>query len=94
MKEINIKNRPYYLYNNMINIKNFNPSLLGIDKLSCKSANIDIYHIEYMTMKSPNHVNIDSENLLYLIFNNVDGYIIEENNENKYLIFVFTRKKK
>ena len=29
-------------------------------------------------MRSFDHVNIDSENPLYLIFNNVDGYI-EEN---------------
>ena len=26
-------------------------------------------------MKSLDHVNIDCENTLYLIFNNVDGYI-------------------
>ena len=64
MKEINIKNRPYYLFNCMINIKSFNASLLGIDKLSCKSANINIYHIEYMTMKRLDHVNIDIENPL------------------------------
>ena len=33
MKETNIKNRPYYIFNGMINIKNFNPSLLRIDKI-------------------------------------------------------------
>ena len=33
------------------------------------------------------------ENSLYLIFNNVDAYI-EENNENKYLIFGSTDKNK
>ena len=30
-------------------------------------------------MKSFDHENIDSENLLYIIFNNVHGYIIECN---------------
>ena len=50
-------------------------------------------------MKSLNHVNIDSENPLYLTFNNVDGYIeynsIEENNRHKYLILLlWTRTKK
>ena len=39
-KQINIKNRPYYLFNDMINnmisIKNFDPSLLEINKLSFK----------------------------------------------------------
>ena len=61
----------------MFNIKSFDLSLLEKNKLSCKKAHIDIYYIEYMTMKSLDHINIDSENPLYLIFNNVDGYIIE-----------------
>ena len=30
---INIKNRPYYCFNDMINIKNFDPNLLQIDKI-------------------------------------------------------------
>ena len=37
-------------------------------------------------MKSLDNVNIDSENRLYLIFNNVDG-CTEEGNEDKCLIF-------
>ena len=54
-------------------------------------------------MKSLEHVNIDSENPLYLIVNNVDGYIecnsiecnfIEEKNGDKYLIFASTDKNK
>ena len=57
----------------MANIKNFDPSLLEINKLSGKSTSINIYFIEYMTMKSLDHVNIDSENPLYLTFNNADG---------------------
>ena len=51
----------------MINIKNFDPSLLSIDKISFKSTDSVIYHIEYITIKS-----LDSANSLYLIFNNVD----------------------
>ena len=39
------------------------------------------------------HVNIDRVNPLYLIFNNVDGYI-EESNEDKYLVFASTAKNK
>ena len=61
----------------MFNIKSFDLSLLEKNKLSFKKAHIDIYYTEYMTMKSLDHINIDSENPLYLIFNNVDGYIIE-----------------
>ena len=44
-------------------------------------------------MKSLDHVNIDSQNSLYLIFNNVDQYI-EEKTENKYLIFASIGKNK
>ena len=32
VKQINIKNRTYYFYNDMINLKNFVPNLLKIDK--------------------------------------------------------------
>ena len=59
----------------MINVKNFNPNLLSIDQISFKSTDAIIYHIKYITMKSLDNENIDSENSLYLIFNNVDGYI-------------------
>ena len=73
MVEITIKNRPYCLFNNMVNIKNFDPSLLEKSKLSCKSANINIFFILNIgTMKSLDYANINSENPLYLIFNNVD----------------------
>ena len=82
----------------MINIKNFDPSSLDIDKISFKRTDDVIYHIEYMTMKSLDNGNIDSVNSLYLIFNNVYGYIecnsTEESNENKYLIFAATEKNK
>ena len=41
IKEIDIKNRAYYFYDDMINMKSFDSSLLKIDKRSYK--NIDIY---------------------------------------------------
>ena len=34
IKEINIKNRTYYFFNGMINIKHFDPNLPKIDKKS------------------------------------------------------------
>ena len=91
-REINIKNRPYYFFNDMLNIKNFETNLLVIDKISFKSTDIDIYYIEYIIMKSLNHVNIHSQNPLYLIIN-VDGYI-EKSSGNKNWIFASTDKKK
>ena len=90
IKEININNRRYYFFNDMINIKNFDSSPLKIDKSSYK--NIGIYSIGYITMKSiSDYENINNVNPLYLIIGEIDGYI-EENNGNKYLTFTSTDK--
>ena len=43
IKDINIKNRTYYFYDDMVNIKDFDSSLLKLDKKSFK--NIAIYYI-------------------------------------------------
>ena len=80
------------LFNDMINIKHFDPSLIRIDKKSYK--NIGIYHTGYITIKRiSDYENINSVNPLYLIIGEVDGYI-EENKENKYLTFASTDKNK
>ena len=92
IKQINIKNHTCYFFNDMINIKDYNPSLIKIGKMSYK--NIGIYHIGYITIKSiSDYKNINSVNLLYLIIAEVDRYI-EENNGNKYLTFASTDKNK
>ena len=49
IKQTNIKNRTYYFFNDIINIKYFDSSLLKINKISEK--NIGIYHIGYITIK-------------------------------------------
>ena len=49
VKQINIKNRTYYFYNDLINIKDFDAGLLKIDKKSYKD--IGIYNTEYITKK-------------------------------------------
>ena len=49
IKQIKIKNRTYYFFNDMINIEEFDSSLLKIDKKSYK--NIGIYNTEYITIK-------------------------------------------
>ena len=85
VKQINIKSRTYYFYNDMINIKIFDPILLKIDRKSYK--NIGIYNIGYITIKIIDDCeNIYRVNPLYLLFNHANGYI-EEKNGNKYLIF-------
>ena len=47
-KQINIKNRTYYFFNDMINFKVFDSSLLKTEKKSCK--NIGTYNIGYNTL--------------------------------------------
>ena len=84
-KEINMKSWSYYFFDDMINIKNFDPNLLKVDKKLHK--NIDIYYIDYITMKDLDYVKINSVNSQYLIIGEGDGYI-EEKNGNKYLTLV------
>ena len=48
-KQINIKNKTYYFYNELINIKDFDPKLLKLHKKT--SMDIDIYYIGYVTKK-------------------------------------------
>ena len=58
----------------MINIKNFDPIQIKIDKKSYK--NIGIYHIGYITVKSISDCkNINSVNPLYPIIGDADGCI-------------------
>ena len=84
VKQINIKNRTYYFYNDQINLKDFDARLLKVDKKDYKE--IDIYYIGYVTVKKiANCNNINSVNPLYLTINEMIGHF-EEKNENKYLV--------
>ena len=88
VKEINIKNKGYYFCDDMINIKNFHPSLLKIDKKS--HEDIDIYYISYIMIKKFSDCeNIHSVNSLYLIINSASGNFKEKYGE-KYLIIDLT----
>ena len=84
-KEMNIKTRTYYFYNDLINIKDFDPKLLKPDKKSYK--NIDIYYIGYITKNEEYKIN--SVNPIYLLVHRIDGFI-EEKRGNKYLNIAFT----
>ena len=79
------KNRTYYFFNNMINIKSLDINKIKIDEKSSK--NILIYHIGY----DLSYATINTANPLYLIINRINGNI-EESNGNKYLPLVPTDK--
>ena len=92
VKQMNTKNRTYYFYNDMINIKDYEPNLLKIDRKSYKD--IGIYNIGCIAIKEIDDCeNSYSVNPLYLLVNHENGYI-EAKNENKYLIFDSTDEKK
>ena len=49
VKQVNIKNQTFYFYNDIIDLKNFDATLLKTDKKSFKD--IGIYNIGYITIK-------------------------------------------
>ena len=84
IKEINIKNRTYYFYNDQIDLKAFDAKFLKVDKKDYNET--DIYYIAYVTVKkNDNCKNINSANPLYLMINEMIDHF-EEKNENKYLV--------
>ena len=92
VKQIDIKNRTYYFYNDIIDLESFKSNLLKIDKKSYKD--IGIYNIGYITIKKIDDCEtIYSVNPLYLIINHANRYI-EEKGVNKYLIFESTDENK
>ena len=87
VKDIFIKNRAYYFFNDTVSIENFGSNNIRIDEKSYK--NIRLYYIGYVTIKK--HLKICSVNPLYLIFLKMNGYF-EEINGNKYLTLVPTNE--
>ena len=87
VKYINIKNDTYYFFNDIFNMKDFDPNNIRIDEKSYK--NILICYIGYVTIKKD--LKIYSINPLYLIFGKVNSYF-EEINGNKYLTLVPTNE--
>ena len=76
----------------MIISKNFDWSLLKVDKKSYKNIGID--NIRFITNKKiDDYKNIHSVNPLYLMTDKVIGHI-KDNNRNKYLVFDSTDENK
>ena len=67
IKETNTKNQTFYLCDDMIDIKNFVPNLLEIDKQWYK--NIDIYDIGYITMKDSDYVKLTVQAFCTFVLN-------------------------
>ena len=95
IRQRKIKNRPDNLFNDnlIVNIKDFDFSLLKVKKLSYKEvSNLNVYHIKYIPAKTLDHID-DDKDYIYLYLDDVDGYI-EESNRIKYFVFGSTDKSK
>ena len=91
-KKININNRTYYLYNDIIDLKTFDSNNLKLDKKTYKD--LDIYNIGYVTIKRIGDCyDVNSVNPLYLRINDASGYI-KEVNKDKYLVLDDTGENK
>ena len=67
VKDISIKIDTYYIFDYIINIKNFHPNIIKIDEKSNK--NILIYYIGYVTIKYLKYVKINNvKKILYTLF--------------------------
>ena len=72
MKQINIKNRTYYFYNDIINLDKLDGSKIKVDKKDF--SNIDIYYLGYEHKKNISKFNVtNSVNPLYLRIINMNG---------------------
>ena len=91
VKHIDIKDRTYLVFNDMINTKTFDPKNIKLDEKSNK--NIIIYYIRCLTIKYLKCVKIYGVNPLHLVFNKVNR-CFEEINVNKYLTLVPTNESK
>ena len=91
LKDVNMKNHTYYFFDDITNIKDFDPDNIKIDEKSYK--NILIYYIAYVMIKNLKYIKVNSVNSLYLILNKMNGYF-EEINGNEYLMLVPTNESK
>ena len=63
IRQLNIKCRTYYFYNDLINIKNFNINNLKLDEKRVLGNNV-YYYIGYITKKKQWNVNSEGLPLL------------------------------
>ena len=86
-RQLNIKNRTYYFYNDLINVLSFEASNLKLDKKTWKD--IDIYYIGYVDKDKPSVGKVNSVNPLCLIINTAYGSISENFQHLLFFISLF-----
>ena len=86
VKQISIKNRTHYFYNDMINSKDFESNLSKNRQKSITKRLIFTTMDASQLKKIEDYESIYSVNTLYLLVNLASGHI-EEKSQNRYLIF-------
>ena len=85
IKQINIKNRTYYFYNDIIDLDEFDESKIKVDKKDFND--IDIYYLGYEHKKKISECNaINSVNPLYLRIINMNGQFEKGKDDAWYLV--------
>ena len=84
-RQLNIKDREGHFFSNMININDFDPGLLHVDRTAIDHDFI-FYDIKYVK-------NLNKINSLYVVFNDLD-VMFRERGKDKYLIISSTEKNK
>ena len=85
IKEINIKNRSYYYYNDIIDLDEFDESKIKVDKKHFND--IGIYYLAYKYKKKVTECNvIKSVNPLYLRIGDMSGQFEKGKDDAWYLV--------
>ena len=85
IKQINIKNRTYYFYNDIINLDEFDESKIKVDKKDFND--IDIYYLGYEHKKKISECDVISIiNPLYLRIADINGQFEKGKDDVWYLI--------
>ena len=84
-EQINIKNRTYYFYNDIIDLDEFDESKIKVDKKDFND--VDINYLSYEHKKKISECNvINSVNPLYLKITNTNGQFEKGKDDSWYLI--------
>ena len=85
IKQINIKNRTYYFYNDIIDLDKFDESKIRVDKKDFND--IDIYYLGYEHKKKISECSvINSVNPLYLKITYMKGQFEKGKDDAWYLV--------
>ena len=85
IKQVNIKNRTNYFYNDIINLDEFDESRIRVDKKDFND--IDIYYLGYEHKKKISECNeTNSVNSLYLRIINMNGQFEKGKDDTWYLV--------